>query len=472
MQLRKRALVYPALMAAVALVLSVALLQLAQFGGQATARAEPLAQIGPSEFTLTVVKDAVPNSTQPFTFLVGAATSGVPVGAVSADALGAGQFEAAQDVPEGFFHFELIDDGTDISNTWTISGPTEVGLVIIYEFLTEGWMPTDVRCQDETGALVRGWQIDGVGAFILLDVEDGGDYTCTFTNGAPAIEFDKTVGTDPSVCASAGEIDVVEGTDVTYCYTVMNRGGLPLVVHGLEDDQFGPMLSALNYTLAPGASTFVTHTTTAAVTTTNVATWTAAVTYVSYISVSILGPILPITPGGPLSPSSQDLLPKYFHPFTAEATDAATVNAAPPAPSIAVTKTVGIDPGVCASLSSLTVPAGTTVYYCYTAANTGNIALPLHDLEDSELGSVFTGLDYMLAPGSSVNTVAAGETVSATIDVATTNVATWTAYVDDSVTAQSVTAVDSATVRLTPTDLDPDDQPPGGWRLHLPQIGK
>ncbi len=37
MQLRKRALVYPALMAAVALVLSVALLQLAQFGGQATA---------------------------------------------------------------------------------------------------------------------------------------------------------------------------------------------------------------------------------------------------------------------------------------------------------------------------------------------------------------------------------------------------------------------------------------------------
>ncbi len=69
-----------------------------------------------------------------------------------------------------------------------------------------------------------------------------------------------------------------------------------------------------------------------------------------------------------------------------------------------------------------------------------------------------------------MNTVAAGETVSATIDVATTNVATWTAYVDDSVTAQSVTAVDSATVRLTPTGIDPDDQPPGGWRLHLPQI--
>ncbi len=55
------------------------------------------------------------------------------------------------------------------------------------------------------------------------------------------------------------EIDVVEGTDVTYCYTVMNRGGLPLVVHGLEDDQFGTMLSALNYTLTPGAPTFVTR---------------------------------------------------------------------------------------------------------------------------------------------------------------------------------------------------------------------
>ncbi len=471
MQLRKRSFVYSAFMATLALALSVALLQLAQLGEQATARAEPLAQIGPSEFTLTVVKDAVPNSTQPFTFLVGAATSGDPVGAVSSDALGAAQFDAAQDMPEDIFLFELVDDGTGISNTWTISGPTEAGLVIIYEFLTEGWMPTDVRCQDETGALVRGWQIDGVGAFSLLDVEDGGDYTCTFSNGAPAIEFDKTVGTDPAVCASAGEIDVVEGADVTYCYTVRNTGGLPLIVHGLEDDQFGPMLSGLDYTLAPGASTFVTHTATAAVTTTNVATWTAAVTYVSYISLSIIGPIIPEPPPGPLSPSSQDLLPKHLFTFTAEATDAATVNAAPPAPGIAVTKTVGIDPGVCASVNNVTVPAGTTVYYCYTAKNTGNMALPLHDLEDSELGPIFTGLDYTLAPGSSVNTVAAGVTVSATIDVATTNVATWTAYVDDSVTAQSVTGTDSATVRLTPTDLDPDDQP-GGGRLYLPQIGK
>ena len=471
MQLRKRSLVYPALMAAVALVLSVALLQLAQFGGQATARAEPLAQTAPSEFTLTVVKDAVPNSTQPFTFLVGAAIPEFSVGAASAGALGAAQFDAAQDVPEGIFLFELIDDGTGISNTWTISGPTEAALVIIYEFLTEGWMPTDVRCQDGVGVVLRGWQIDGVGAFILLDVEDGGDYTCTFTNGAPAIEFDKTVGTDPSVCAPAGEIDAVEGTDVTYCYTVRNTGGLPLVVHGLEDDQFGPMLSALNYTLAPGASTFVTHTATAAVTMTNVATWTAAVTYVSYISLPIMGLLMPEPPEGQFSSSSQDLLPKYFHPFSAEATDAATVNAAPPAPSIAVTKTVGIDPGVCASVSNIAVSPETTVYYCYTAANTGNVALPLHDLEDSELGSIFTGLDYMLAPGSSANTVAAGVTVSATIDVATTNVATWTAYVDDSVTAQSVTAVDSATVRLTPTGIDLNEQPDNG-RLYLPQIGR
>ena len=39
--------------------------------------------------------------------------------------------------------------------------------------------------------------------------------------------------------------------------------------------------------------------------------------------------------------------------------------------------------------------------------NTGDVTLNLHDLVDDQLGTIFSGLSYALAPGSSVNTVAA-----------------------------------------------------------------
>ena len=52
------------------------------------------------------------------------------------------------------------------------------------------------------------------------------------------------------------------------------------------------------------------------------------------------------------------------------------------------------------------MPEGTTVYYCYTVTNTGDVAFGLHTLTDDVLGTIFTGLAYTLAPGASVNTVA------------------------------------------------------------------
>ncbi len=122
----------------------------------------------------------------------------------------------------------------------------------------------------------------------------------------------------------------------------------------------------------------------------------------------------------------------------------------PPMPSIVMTKTVDLDPNTCGTSSNISIPSGgggTVIGYCYTVMNTGNITLPLHDLVDSELGTIFTALNFDLGPGASVDTVTAGAIVSAVITQTTTNVATWTAYID---TATAVTDTSSATVSVLP----------------------
>jgi len=120
-------------------------------------------------------------------------------------------------------------------------------------------------------------------------------------------------------------------------------------------------------------------------------------------------------------------------------------------PAISLVKTVGTDPAVCAATSTITVAPGTTVYYCYEVTNTGNVTLNLHTLTDDQLGAIFSGFNYALTPGSSVNTVAAGLTISAVITAPTTNVGTWTAYNPGPV--DQVVATATATVDLTDPDI-------------------
>ncbi len=117
-------------------------------------------------------------------------------------------------------------------------------------------------------------------------------------------------------------------------------------------------------------------------------------------------------------------------------------------PAISVTKTVGTESGVCAATSAITVPPGTTVYYCYTVTNGGDVAFDLHTLVDDQLGTIFSGLGYALAPGASVSTVAAGLSIPAVMNTTTTNVATWTASVTGGPSAQA-----TATATVTVLDL-------------------
>ncbi len=129
--------------------------------------------------------------------------------------------------------------------------------------------------------------------------------------------------------------------------------------------------------------------------------------------------------------------------------------------SITLTKTVGTTAGVCSATSNITVAAGTTVYYCYTVTNTGSTTLNLHDLVDNQLGTIFTGLNYTLSPGSSINTVDAGLSIPAVINFTTTNTATWKAYNEgpsDIAEAQA-----SATVNITTGTLIPISD----WALYF-----
>lgn len=119
-----------------------------------------------------------------------------------------------------------------------------------------------------------------------------------------------------------------------------------------------------------------------------------------------------------------------------------------------MTATVGTDPAACAASTSVIAPDGATVYYCYTATNTGNIALPLHTLEDSVAGTIFSGEVYTLDPGASINTVDLGVTISETVTAPQSaplaRTGTWTGYVDGGV---STTASASATVDVAALEM-------------------
>ncbi|NUM44578.1 MAG: hypothetical protein HUU38_07705, partial [Anaerolineales bacterium] len=95
----------------------------------------------------------------------------------------------------------------------------------------------------------------------------------------PELELTKTVGTDPGQCATTDAIAVAPGTDVTYCYTIQNTGDITVTTHDLVDDQLGTLLTGFVYNLPPGASAFITATTTILVDTVNEGSWTGTTLY-------------------------------------------------------------------------------------------------------------------------------------------------------------------------------------------------
>ncbi|MCL4870288.1 MAG: proprotein convertase P-domain-containing protein [Anaerolineae bacterium] len=245
-----------------------------------------------------------------------------------------------------------------------------------------------------------------------LAIDDVSVTACMPVN--PAVNVTKTVGTDASICAATNNITVPAGTEVTYCYTVQNSGDITLTHHTVEDSELGTLIANFPSTLAPSATTFFTASAIINSSVTNVVTWTAFIT---------------------------NTLVTTFD------TDSATVTVMAGMPEIAVNKTVGTDPTTCATTSTISVPYGSTVYYCYAVENTGNITLTHHTVEDDVMGTLANGLPFDLGPAATYWFTAAYTLTSESV----TNIVTWTAYIDG--TAIQAVGTDSATVNGQPTDV-------------------
>lgn len=124
----------------------------------------------------------------------------------------------------------------------------------------------------------------------------------------------------------------------------------------------------------------------------------------------------------------------------------------PPTAGITLTETAGTDASTCGATNTLTVTAGSTVYYCYAIQNTGNITLADHSLTDDHLGQHVFAAE--VAPNATLNTVNEGFIFSATVDVTTTNTVTWTARTNSYAAAQ---ATAQATVYVTQPAVAPQD---------------
>ncbi len=116
---------------------------------------------------------------------------------------------------------------------------------------------------------------------------------------------------------------------------------------------------------------------------------------------------------------------------------------------LSLVATVGIDPDACATdaLLELATAEPQTVYTCYTITNEGETTLTLHDLVDDVHGEVLFDFEYLLVPGASVTTVAAGVVLESVVTETTVNDARWDGFVNGSRVAM---ATATSEVRLLP----------------------
>jgi uncharacterized repeat protein (TIGR01451 family) len=222
---------------------------------------------------------------------------------------------------------------------------------------------------------------------------------------------------------------VALGSVVTYSYAIINSGNVTISQISAVDDRLGAVPLDVT-TLAPGAQaqSQLTHT----------------------LVISDLPVLVNTVTATGLSVGNNSVVGK------AEAR-VKLIDA-----EIVLTKTVGIV-GItpaCAITETLQVPVGATVRYCYTVKNQGSIALNSHHLVDDRLGVLLNNQAFPLVPGATYST-----SITATVSVSTTNVATWTSSFPYTVTLPggspqtrilTISDVDQIAVTVADANADSD----------------
>ncbi len=243
----------------------------------------------------------------------------------------------------------------------------------------------------------------------------------TLGQGAPSVRqaplsiiLTKTVGTNPSGCATTDVITVAAGTPFYYCYTVQNTGAVTLTTHTIKDTQYiSPLKNQAFHLLKPGPppdSITIVSATISGVqqTTVSTGTWIAA------------------TADG----------------LTTTAHDSTSVLV----PALEVKATVGTKSSSCATAKQINVMPGTKVTFCYTVHNPGKVTLRLQSIKDSQ-GIVKANWAKVLTPGATTYL-----TSTAIMTQTTKNVVTWTGYVTNTIGISTI-ATDSVIVNTPTIDL-------------------
>ncbi|MBV7328370.1 hypothetical protein KFU94_08940 [Chloroflexi bacterium TSY] len=329
-------------------------------------------------------------------------------------------------------NFTLVDDGSSSnSGTFTVDANSTH---VVTETVPPFWTLISATCDNE----------DSVSN---ITVAEGESVICTFTNAL--LPANISVGKSASVdVATPGEA-------ITYTYRITNSGDVELTSVVAVDDKLGNITIG-DTTLSPGEETTGTASTTAQMS-------------------DLPGPLVNtvIATGTP--------------PLGPVVTDSAQASVVLVNASISLVKTVALDSSdpACGTSSMIEVPIGSTVSYCYTVTNTGDVAFVTHSLRDDQLGTIFSDRTITLNPGASISTIELGHRATATLSVDTTNIATWTATTADPPVIASgagtlrrraitVQATAQAVVQIVsdPTSIEPSPEPGVNLRVFLPILSQ
>ena len=206
---------------------------------------------------------------------------------------------------------------------------------------------------ENAGSTFGGW--DGACSGTIncaVTMDDNKIITATFFLAPVGVALTQTVGTTPAVCPAVTTITVLSGTPIYYCYTVQNMDPFTWTHHALENSALGTVFSDMPYDLGPGQTANTVDmglaiSRTADLTSTTVATWTASLDSLQAAAANAV--------------------------ISMAANAQGTVNVV--TANLAISVTVGTEPGQCSSTQSLDVPTGTQVYFCVLIRNTGSVTL-------------------------------------------------------------------------------------------------